>query len=668
MEQHEVQQENKPELSDTIRLDDIIREFGGGEKKSALTSDTVSFHPVREQETPARAVREDTVAFAPIREESAAVSAPEAQERVRVFSRKRKEVPPAALSGDTQPLPLIRETARRPSAAEPTGPIRIAAENKLPTPQKLLQKYRAGLAGQRVRLLALGGIAALCLLHLLYRGLRGGSLPLLDGIGPWLSVSLLLLATLLTPEAMIRGALDLVHLRISPHTLTSLAVILSLVQGASCAVEGEMGYCDVTTLLLFLQYCSLIQGRSAMYYTLRTVCGFENPMGIFDTPQLLENAASLRCDRGKIREYVENLTQPAYPQRVLSVYATVLLPLSVILALLMTARLQESVLTVWLVLLLCSMPCAAIFSYSYPFCYLAKRLSAFGGALCGWHSAEIFGSRHTIILRDEDLFGAQNVLSNGMKLFPGYEATRVTAYAYTAMELVGSPLARLLRTLLPAQPPRYAVTEHRVYDDGGVGLAIGPDIVLVGSLSFMRSMGVHMPEGSRVRQAVYVSVNGELAAIFAVKYKPDAATGAGLRNILANRNFSVVLATRDFLITPELLAARYELPAESLRFPDYAERLRLSESDPSRPSEQGALIGADTFGAFAMTVAAGRTLRLTGHTALALTLLAGCIGFLLCLLLLLWDALGSATPLHIAALQLLWTAVTGIVTAIGLRV
>lgn len=660
MERHDPEHMDQHDLSDTIRLDDIIREFsGGGKPRPQVSDDTVAFRPVQTPKTAPQtaSVPQETISFTP-------VEAP-----VRIFTGKKKNKttsgPQTVIFGDTQPLPSLAQIEQQ--AAGVVAPIRVAVENKLPTPQKLLQKYRMGLPNQKLRLLALGGLTVLSLLLLLWQGSMSADLSLAGSVGTWLSFLLLCLSVAMTPEGFIRGTMDLVHLRISPHTLTSLMVVLTAIHGLLAAIGGRMSYCPVAVLLLFFQYWSLVRGRSAMFYTLRTVCGFENPMGIFGTAQPREQAASLRRDRAKMKEYVQMLTQPAYPQRVLSIYSTVLLPLSAILALLMTVRVEADFLSIWMIILMCAMPCGAVYAYSYPFSYLAKRLAGFGGALCGWRSAELFGSHHTIILRDEDLFSEGDILSNGMKLFPGYEATRVTAYALAALELVESPLVPLFRALLPQTPPRYAVTEHRIYDNGGVGLAIGPDIVLVGSLSFVRSMGVHMPTGTRVRQAVYVSVNGELAAIFAIKYRPNSSTAAGLRDILANRNFFVVLAARDFLLTPELVAAKYELPTDGLQFPDYQERLRLSAMDSSKPADQGALIGRDTFGAFGTTVAAGRTLRMTGYTALVLTMIAGCLGLLLCLLLLAWDALAVATPMHIAAFQLLWTVVTGVVTGILLR-
>ena len=170
-----------------------------------------------------------------------------------------------------------------------------------------------------------------------------------------------------------------------------------------------------------------------------------------------------------------------------------------------------------------------------------------------------------------------------------------------------------------------------------------------------------------MRSAVYVSVNGELAGIFALKYKANNSSRKGLRDVLANRNFSVVVATRDFLITPELIAAKYRLPTDHMKFPAYPERLRLAELDPNRKAEQGGLIAKDTFGAFATTVASGRTLRMTALASMVLCLSVAILGIVLCSLIVLWNSHDAASPVHILTFQLLWALALDFVTFILLR-
>ena len=82
---------------------------------------------------------------------------------------------------------------------------------------------------------------------------------------------------------------------------------------------------------------------------------------------------------------------------------------------------------------------------------------------------------------------------------------------------------------------------------------------------------------------------------------------------------------------------------------------------------QGALIAEDTFGALAVTVAAGRTLRNSSLISAALSLCAGALGLLLCILLIAWNAPAVASPIHIAAFQLLWGFVTAFTGLILLR-
>lgn len=50
----------------------------------------------------------------------------------------------------------------------------------------------------------------------------------------------------------------------------------------------------------------------------------------------------------------------------------------------------------------------------------------------------------------------------------------------------------------------------------------------MGSIAFMKLMRVRVPEGTRLKQAVYLSVNGELAAVFALNYAPQNPFGQDL--------------------------------------------------------------------------------------------------------------------------------------------
>ncbi len=680
MKRREPKQVNTSAASEDYRLEDILREFGGETKNAPAKPDKVS---------------DGTTKFTPVNT-GAAADVPDAP--TKIAKPKASPVPdkPQAAS-DTRALPstdeLKREMAKtRPLpnldaiSAEPKAPPkklhlkRKAAETPQPEPprirlepaappaepQALLRRCANGLHTLRLRVILLALFALIQLAFLACSTLPNSLPPVLLECGGWFVLALTAISMLLSYETFLTGMRDLLHLRISFCTLALPICTLSIVHAVQ--VLPAMNYCPAATLFLLFLQRMLLSKRSADHTTLRTVCGFDSPMGIFDAPLLLKGEDSLRRDNADMGDFLCRLQQNDLTQTIRCIYATVLLPLTGLLALLLSQKSSGDFVLSWLLLLLGSVPFAAVLSYARPYRSLAKRLSGFGGALCGWQSAKIFGGKHTIILRDADLFPQANITSNGMKLYGEYRADRVIAYALAALEKAQSPLAPIFEGLLRSEyGKRRQVSAFRLYDDDGIGAEIEGNVVLVGTLGFMRSMGVHMPNGARVRQAVYVSIRGELAGVFAVKYKPSASTRKGLRDILANRNFSVVLATRDFLISPELIAAKYELETDDIIFPKFRERVRLSETDGNTVFEQGALIAKDTFGAFATTVAAGRTLRITGLLSLSLCLLVGALGLLICCLLIAWDSVHVASPLHMAAFQILWAAVNSFVTFLTLR-
>lgn len=649
----------KPKAADTIRFEPVHAEDPQG-------SDTIRFEPVRTEEPQGS----DTIRFEPVRTEEAQEADTIRFEPVRAEETEDADatirfVPPRSEKPKFPKDVMKAETAALPAPIPIPTPKERQKTAEL-TPQSLLRETASGRRLQQTRTVLLGITAAASVFFTLYAAFSWDFLGLSDKLPSVLLMILLSVSVLLSYDVLWRGVRDLMRLQISPFTLSALLIALAALDALRGASPGN--YCGTVTVLLYFLMRALSAERSGRFHTLRTVCGFRNPMGIFHAPQVDEGASSLRRDPANVSSFLIDLLQKDKPQMILSIYCTVLLPLSAALAYILTRSGAGDFFRAWLLLLLGGLPFYAALGYPRNFAALSKRLSKIGGALSGWHSAKIFGGKHTIIIRDEDLFPVSGITSNGMKMYGPYRPARVISYALAALDAAGSPLTELFEMLLKAQYGTHSVpSQYRFYDNNGIGAEIAGDIVLVGSLSFMHSMGVQMPAGAKVRLAVYVSVNGELAGIFALKYKANTSSRKGLRDVLANRNFSVVVATRDFLITPELIAAKYALPTDHMKFPAYPERLRIAELDPNRKAEQGGLIAEDTFGAFASTVAAGRTLRITSIAALVICLFAAVLGIALCSMIIAWDSIAAASPVHILTFQILWSFALGFVTMIMLR-
>lgn len=688
MERREPEQLNQADAPEEYRLDDILREFGAGadEPKKSASSDTMTFHPIRsapidpQLSAPTKTAKPKKSGLS--REarsisEAASEKPEQAQREEPSQPPLRREAPaqmPASEAAREKPKKRAKAPAEKKQRRETKKPaearskVQIAMPEAAPQPQELLRRCKEGYGTQRLRLLFLGIVTLLQMLLMVCAESEWNFLPLSASAIGWCSLTLGVLSLATAYDVLLEGVHDLLRLRVSLNTLAIPVSLLALVHALRVLPQGGQTFCPVLSLLLFFLLRALAAQRRAMLYTLRTVCSFDTPMGIFETPRRSERPASLRRDAANSEDFMRSLLRPDLAQNAMRVYALVMLPLTGVLAYLLSTRSTCDFVQAWLVLLLGAIPFAGALCFEKPFAALAKRLASFGGALCGWHGAKAFNGKHTIILRDEDIFPRSHISSNGMKLFGTHTAPRVIAFALAALEAEDSPLTELFESLLRSQNGRRChASKSRIYDNNGIGAEVMGEVVLVGTLAFMRSMGVHMSAGTRVRQAVYVSVGGELAGIFAIKYKPSSSTRKGLRDVLANRNFSVVLGTRDFLITPELIASKYDVQTQSMVFPTFPERLRLSASDSRETDAQGALIAKDTFGAFASTVAAGRTLHSATLLSLALCLLAGIGGVLVCALLITWNSAETASPLHLAAFQLVWACLNWLLTFVLLR-
>lgn len=649
-----------PAMTGDYSLEEILKEFSTEEAAPAPSEPT----PL----TPGKPLS-DTQVFSPITEEpptEETATDPE-EENVKIFqSSKNIQVKP--LKSEASPIRILEsptpedpdETEEEPESEEDDLP-----PEELESPIELLRKTHRSLGFLLIQRVCLAIAALSGMFLLLYESKGWGFFPFLNDHLPVTALTLLAVSMILSYPVFWQGIKDLIQLRISLYTIGMVSATVCLVYNFT---SPDIIYAPLVTMQLFFLLQSLVNEQAALFFTARTVTKFQSPMGVCNALQLPEKAASLRRDPGNVPDFMSKIKTRSLPQDLLCVYASILVLLLPVLAFFLGRESHMPYLQVWLILLLGSVPYAGLLCYFKPYRSLAKKLSRYGGALCGWHGAQIFGGKHTIILRDGDLFPRKGISLNGMKLYNSHAAPKVISYALAALIKADSPLRYLFEDLLREQYGKHSrVRDHRFYDHGGVGVEIGTDIVLVGNLNFIRSMGVHMPSGTRVRQAVYVSVNGELAGIFALRYKPNNSTRDGLRDVMANRNFSIILATRDFIISPELIAAKYTLPTDTMEFPNYTERLKLSTIDPEQAMSQGALIAEDTFGALAVTVAAGRTLKNCSLVTTSLTLCAGALGLLMTILLIGWGALVIASPLHIVAFQFLWGMITAFVGLILLH-
>ena len=236
----------------------------------------------------------------------------------------------------------------------------------------------------------------------------------------------------------------------------------------------------------------------------------------------------------------------------------VLLVASIVFAVLATLESKQKLLFLWnLSVLLASADLPAFpLACALPLKRIAARLAKSGSAVAGFAGADAIRRSNCVILTDGDLFPPGTVTLAGLKVF-GEESGKVISYAATMARASESGLTKLFDDLLARDGGfREPVEDVDFFEEGGVGGRIHGETVLFGTASFMRKRGVNLPRNLGLKTGVFLSVDGTLIAVFAVKYMPAENVDWAL-HALHHSRITPVLAVRDGNITPALLQRQF---------------------------------------------------------------------------------------------------------------
>jgi hypothetical protein len=275
--------------------------------------------------------------------------------------------------------------------------------------------------------------------------------------------------------------------------------------------------------------------------------------------------------------------------------------------------------------------------------------------LCGWQGVEGLCQRAVFPLDSPDLFPAGSTKMNGMKFYGSRDPDQIIAYATAIITATGGGLVPLFEQLLDSRNGRhYDVDSLRSYGAGGIGGEVNGEPVLLGELNFMKDMGVEVPEGIRVNQAVYVSVDGELCALFAITYQRDRLTAAGLGSLCSYRKLGTVLTAGDFMLTESFIRSKFGVKTRRMSFPERNIRLELRNTPADEDAPALALMTQSGLAGMAYAVTGARTLRGTCRAGLWVHILAGCVGLGIMLTLTILGATYLLTPVNMFVYQLGW--------------
>jgi len=464
----------------------------------------------------------------------------------------------------------------------------------------------------------------------------------------------LAIQALLCRHVFVQAADMLARKRLTADAVIALAVPVAM---GDCLVGLFLsGRTEVTPYgaavclaLAFAQWGVTLEARG-LYDTFRTAALDDEP------PYLVTDTERGACkQRGSVPGFYTTALRDSGAAVWQTVFLPVLLAASLVFAGLTSlgkGRGADFLLN-WSITLAAAGTCALPLCWALPWGRLSRHLQKIGCAVAGWSGAERISRRRGMIVTDTDLFPPGTIQLNGIKVY-GEERRKVAVYAAAMASRAGSGLSRLFDGLLRSEgvDQRETVDGFSFYEEGGWSGTIHGESVLMGSASFMRKMEVRLPGDINLKTGVFLAVDRQLAAVFAVKYNPAENVDFALR-MMRRSHITPILASRDPNIVPALLRRKFSKKVK-VEYPDLASRVALSEAERDRDLPR-ALLFREGLLPYAETVVGSRRMCGAVRRSTAIGLAGSAAGVLLAFYLLLQRAYDLLNPLSLIIFLLLWT-------------
>ncbi|MBE6974696.1 MAG: hypothetical protein E7436_04305 [Ruminococcaceae bacterium] len=466
---------------------------------------------------------------------------------------------------------------------------------------------------------------------------------------------MLLMSALLGSYQLLGGLGSLLRRRFTPDTLLVFSFLACCLDAVLALRQLRLPCCAAFCVHMTMSLWSAGQKRSTEMSQMDTMRKAIRLNSLVLTPDYYEGRPGYLKGEGQVEDFMDQYDLPSTPEKVISGYALAALFLALaggIAAGVLQGMTQG--LQVFTVALLVALPVSTHVAFSRPMMLLQRRLSRHGSVICGWQGVAGLSRPAAFPLTDTDIFPVGSTKLNGVKFYGSRTPDEVVSCAAALICADGGTIAPLMQQLLDSRGGRhYDVTELRSYP-GGIGGIIHNEPVLAGTPAFMQSMGVEMPKGTKVNQAVYVSIDGELAGVFAVTYGRMKSAALGLTTLCAYRRLTPVMTTGDFMLTDGFLRAKFGINSRRIAFPDRAARAALAARQADPDTVALSMTTDEGLASLAYTVTGARAYHASAIAGTVVHLLGGILGLAIVGALVAVGAEHLLTSANILLYHLVW--------------
>ena len=224
---------------------------------------------------------------------------------------------------------------------------------------------------------------------------------------------------------------------------------------------------------------------------------------------------------------------------------------------------------------------------------LQRAAAAVGAVVPGWAAIEELGGIDTIELDADDLFTADSVTLEDIRIFKGGRIDRAILYAASVLNESCDTLRGLFSQIIEDRTDiLFPVKDLEQHTGLGFSAWCDNNRILIGTRRYMEQEGVTLPEQdyedghskNGELQILYLAVSGNLHAMFVLRYVGGRNVARSLAS-LQKENIRLLVTSKDPSLTARHITKAYHLPEGMVTVLDgeQCQAIEAADAAPAKP-------------------------------------------------------------------------------------
>ena len=213
-----------------------------------------------------------------------------------------------------------------------------------------------------------------------------------------------------------------------------------------------------------------------------------------------------------------------------------------------------------------SVPIISLIAVNLPLRRLCKASLHSGAMITGYETVRQFCDTNAIMIDSSQLYPKGSVTLSGMRSFKQSKLKDALQAGAAIMYAVNGTMIHVFENIVQCSKENLPRVDNVIYEDGkGLVGWISEQRILIGNRALLKAHNVEPPDQeiedkylARGEDVMYISVSGELIAMFMLSYKTNKHIANALKN-LEQSGVNFVIRTVDPNLTREKVAERFGL-------------------------------------------------------------------------------------------------------------